>query len=140
MAVATRTETPKQIEKRLRIALEMEHEAKEALEEAKEHRKAAREWFLENDHKSMEIETEYGLKKVTLIRPDNKRWNSDKLKVLLKKSYPKSWKKKWQAVTTRVLDAEKLSAAVAEGAISEEKITEAYEVESGTSYLRATDA
>lgn len=109
--------------KALQMRVELKDGIAEELQQIEELGQAVAGWMKNNDVKQISIEGGHG----TLIQRYNpNKWDGDVLLELVKKAKPKSWKRIWQALTSRQPDPDKIQQAVKEGLIALPKIEDAY--------------
>lgn len=130
--------TPDECAQALRMAAELKEEISEELEDIEALRDSAARYMEENHIKQIPI-PELG-KHGTLVQRSSSGWNRAELLKLVKKHCKgDSWKRVWQALTTRQPDPDKIQVAIQSGLIDGEKISPAFEQKQHKGYVQLYD-
>lgn len=125
--------TAAEAEQAVQMAVEIEDAIKEDLEDAKMLKSSAARWMASNHVRY--IPTSKG-RRATVIQRYDRTWDGKKLFKLLKKNYPKKYKKLWKEITNRVPDKDKINEAVKAGLIDPEKISDAFTEKAQSPYIQ----
>jgi uncharacterized coiled-coil DUF342 family protein len=115
--------TPDELAHAVQMAYEIKEQIKPELEKIEILRKGAAEYMKEND--IVQVQFPSMEKHGTLVQRHTTFWDRQELLKLVKKAKPKSWKKVWQAMTTRQPDSEKIQEVLKEGLIKADVISDA---------------
>lgn len=119
-------DSKKAAEKALALALELKAEIEPLEEERKELMDGVARWMKENDQKQLAIPNQS--KHGTLVqRYGTSKWDGDKLLGILKDLFPNGeWRRKWQALTIRIPDSDKIQQAIKDEVVDGDEIKEAF--------------
>jgi hypothetical protein len=129
--------SPDDAAKAMEMAYEIKEGIKEELEEYEELRLAVADYMHRAHIKQVTFPNME--KHGTLIQRHDSFWDRTELLALVKKAKPKTWKKVWQALTTRQPDREKIQESIKAGVISGDAISEAFKQKPQRPYVQVYD-
>jgi len=116
--------TPEEAATAIAKAVTIKESIQDEIDEMERLKWASSSWMKENDVIRLPLP---GMKKkATLVQRHSSAWDRDVLLKLVKKAKPKSWKKVWQALTTREPDRDKIQQAIKDGIIKADSISDAF--------------